>query len=88
MNKYQEVNEVNKELVDRIYEVLEEVMDPELGIDIVNLGLIYEVEVDEEKTSIYKNDDDINGVSHGWSNYGRFENETIYELKGIDKYPN
>jgi metal-sulfur cluster biosynthetic enzyme len=54
VNKYQEVNEVNKELVDRIYEVLEEVMDPELGIDIVNLGLVYEVEVNEEKQAFIK----------------------------------
>ncbi|SEM97556.1 Metal-sulfur cluster biosynthetic enzyme [Mesobacillus persicus] len=39
---------MSKELTDRIYEVLEEVMDPELGIDIVNLGLIYDVLLDEE----------------------------------------
>ena len=31
----------------RILESLEQVIDPELGIDIVNLGLIYEIRVDE-----------------------------------------
>lgn len=39
---------MSQEIINRIYEVLEEVMDPELGIDIVNLGLIYDVAVDEE----------------------------------------
>ena len=45
---------MSKELVDKIYEVLEEVIDPELGIDIVNLGLIYEVEVDEDNQAFIK----------------------------------
>ncbi len=33
---------------DKIYEQLEEVLDPELGVDIVNLGLVYDVDIDEE----------------------------------------
>ena len=32
----------------RILESLEQVIDPELGIDIVNLGLIYEIRFNEE----------------------------------------
>lgn len=39
---------MNNELIEKIYEVLEEVLDPELGIDIVNLGLIYDVILDAE----------------------------------------
>lgn len=37
-----------KELKDRIYAQLENVIDPELGVDIVNLGLIYEIHLDED----------------------------------------
>lgn len=40
---------MTEKLVEKIYEVLEDVLDPELGIDIVNLGLVYEVKVNEEK---------------------------------------
>ncbi|WP_147531676.1 metal-sulfur cluster assembly factor [Bacillus marasmi] len=40
---------MSEKLVQEVYEVLEEVMDPELGIDIVNLGLVYEVKINEEK---------------------------------------
>lgn len=37
----EEVEDIKK----RIMEAMEQVIDPELGIDIVNLGLIYEVNV-------------------------------------------
>ncbi|MFC3928098.1 metal-sulfur cluster assembly factor [Streptococcus caprae] len=33
---------------DRILQALEEVIDPELGIDIVNLGLIYEIRFEQD----------------------------------------
>lgn len=35
-------------LKEQIMEALEEVNDPELNIDIVNLGLVYDVEIDSE----------------------------------------
>ncbi|AST90577.1 metal-sulfur cluster assembly factor [Sutcliffiella cohnii] len=40
------------ELKDKVMEVLEEVNDPELGIDIVNLGLLYDCEINDGKVMI------------------------------------
>ena len=37
---------------EQVLEALKAVVDPEIMMDIVNLGLIYEVKIDEEKKSI------------------------------------
>ncbi|QKS72419.1 metal-sulfur cluster assembly factor [Paenalkalicoccus suaedae] len=37
-----------EETKERVMAELEKVIDPELGVDIVNLGLIYDVKLDEE----------------------------------------
>lgn len=37
-----------EKLKEKYFEALEEVVDPELGIDIVNLGLVYGIEKDDE----------------------------------------
>jgi metal-sulfur cluster biosynthetic enzyme len=39
-------------LKENIYGALETVVDPELGVDIVNLGLVYDVDMNEEGLTI------------------------------------
>ncbi|HEP1818743.1 TPA: metal-sulfur cluster assembly factor [Streptococcus suis] len=41
-----------KDIQERIFHALEDVIDPELGIDIINLGLIYEIRFIEGKSEI------------------------------------
>ncbi|MGP7817957.1 metal-sulfur cluster assembly factor [Niallia sp. 01092] len=43
---------MNEELKESIMGALEMVIDPELGVDIVNLGLIYDLELKEDETLV------------------------------------
>ena len=37
---------------DEVFEALKTVSDPEIGVDIVNLGLIYNLDIDNDKVGI------------------------------------
>lgn len=43
---------MDEQLKEKIMESLEEVVDPELGVDIVNLGLVYDVIMEENQTVV------------------------------------
>lgn len=49
------MNEVtnDKEKCDRALDYLSEVLDPEIGLNVVDLGLIYQLDFDDENRAIY-----------------------------------
>lgn len=67
-----------------VREQLKEVIDPELDINIVDLGLIYEVEVDEEDNI----DILMTLTTPGCPLHGVFDEMVKKELKNLDEVEN
>ncbi len=43
---------MDEALKDNLWGALETVIDPELGIDIVNLGLVYDIDLEDDGTAV------------------------------------
>ncbi|NIP29738.1 MAG: DUF59 domain-containing protein [Candidatus Dadabacteria bacterium] len=70
-----------KELVtkEKVMEVLGDIYDPEIPIDIVNLGLVYDVKIDGNILNI-----DMTMTSPGCPAAGQIVSEAKYLLEEID----
>lgn len=71
----------NEKLTKEIYEKMEKIIDPELGIDIVNLGLIYEVNLYEEESVEIK----ITLTTMGCPFADQIQNNIVESLEELDE---
>ena len=61
-----EMDEGNPELVEAVYAALKTVHDPEIPVNLVDLGLIYEIAAREERPRLYRDDADNARLPGGW----------------------
>jgi metal-sulfur cluster biosynthetic enzyme len=52
LNENKELTNNNQELVNKIFDELKYVLDPELGINIVDLGLVYKISINNNVAKI------------------------------------
>ena len=72
--------ELEPEFYDRVIEALKDVIDPEIGVNIVDLGLIYGVEESEEDGSLLIN---MTLTSAGCPLTDVLEEQTASALDGV-----
>lgn len=68
---------------DSVYEAIKEIIDPEIGINIVDMGLIYEVDIDDTTVDIK-----MTLTSPGCPAGGQIVNGTQHvtqQLEGVDE---
>ncbi|QJU53543.1 metal-sulfur cluster assembly factor [Herbiconiux sp. KACC 21604] len=74
------VTTLEPKLFDQVEEALKDVMDPELGVNIVDLGLIYDLGWDEEQNALVIN---MTLTSAGCPLTDVLEEQTAEALDGI-----
>ncbi|MGH7885598.1 MAG: metal-sulfur cluster assembly factor [Thermodesulfobacteriota bacterium] len=75
--------EIKKVTEDSVIEILSDIYDPEIPIDIVNLGLVYKIDIEGSKVNI-----DMTMTSPGCPASGQIVSEAKYlveELEGVDE---
>lgn len=77
---------MSQDMKDSMMGAIENVIDPELGIDIVNLGLVYDVDLDEEGKAIVTMTLTSMGCPMGPQIVGGVETELreLPEVKDVD----
>jgi metal-sulfur cluster biosynthetic enzyme len=74
-----DISDLDEKLESQIWDALHSVYDPDLGIDIVNLGLVYDVRADKSKNAVI----DITLTTPACPLTDMIEGEIVGALEGI-----
>ena len=73
------IDDIGRATAEDVREALHQVIDPELGIDVIDLGLVYGIEIDEPGPRHYYDDAD----HAGWPADRPIEDECASTLAGL-----